>query len=252
MKMKSFCVATIAAAAALITGSVASAAILAENFDEAGGFFGSTGTVGNTPSVPVVAGWSVTNNSSPNGTTSWFSGSNASFFPPQAGIGFAAVDANSTTNENTISNWLLTPQIAFNAGDQVSFFTRTLNPVSFPDRLEVRLSTNGASTNVGGTATTVGDFTTTLTTINPNLTQNGYPTAWTQFTVNMPTSGSGRVGFRYFVTNGGPSGSNSQMIGIDSLSVNAVPEPVTGLVVLALGGTYAVLSRGGNRRRSHR
>src|SRR4051812_45924574 len=108
MKMKSL---SVAAAAALITGSVASAAVLAENFDEAGGFFGSTGTARKTPSVPVVAGWSVVNNSSPNGTKSWFSGSNASQFPPQSGTGFAAVDLDSTSNENTISNWLLTPQI---------------------------------------------------------------------------------------------------------------------------------------------
>jgi len=133
MKLKSFSVASIAAAAALITGSAASAALV-ENFDEGGGFFGSTGTAGNTPSVPVVAGWSVTNNSSPNGTTSWFSGSNASLFPPQAGSGFAAVDDNSTTNENTISNWLLSPTVKIANGMTLSFFTRSINS-QWPDRL---------------------------------------------------------------------------------------------------------------------
>jgi hypothetical protein len=43
----------------------------------------------------------------------------------------------------------------------------------------------------------------------------------------MPTSGSGRVGFRYFVTNGGPSGTNGNFIGIDSLNIVAVPEPAS-------------------------
>ena len=39
----------------------------------------------------------------------------------------------------------------------------------FADRLELRLSTNGASTNVGTTTTSVGDFTTLLLTVNPLL-----------------------------------------------------------------------------------
>jgi hypothetical protein len=94
----------------------------------------------------------------------------------------------------------------------------------------VYLSTAGASTNVGATATSLGDFTTLLLDINPNLVAVGagsYPTTWTQFTVNMPTSGSGRVGFRYFVTNGGPSGTNGNFIGIDSLNIVAVPEPAS-------------------------
>jgi MYXO-CTERM domain-containing protein len=234
---------TIAAAAALITGSAARAAILTENFDEAGGFFGNTGQPGNVPAVPVVAGWSVKNNSSPLGTQSWQSGSNLSVFPPQAGTGFALVNSNSTTDENTISNWLITPVISFNSGDLVQFFTRTLAPVNFPDRLQVRLSTNGNSTDVGTTATTVGDFTTLLLDINPNLTTNGYPTAWTLESINLPTSGTGRLAFRYFVPQGGPAGANSNLIGIDTLNVTAVPEPVGGVALLALGGAWLLRRR---------
>jgi len=232
-----------ATALALITGSATQAAILTENYDQAGGFFGSTGAVGNLPSVPVVAGWSVKNNSSPLGTQSWQSGSNASPFPPQAGMGFALVNANSTTDENTISNWLLTPVISFNAGDLVQFFTRTFSPVQFPDRLQVRLSTNGNSTDVGTTATTVGDFTSLLLDINPNLTTNGYPTSWTLESINLPTGGTGRLAFRYFVPQGGPSGTNSNVIGIDSLNVTAVPEPVSGMALLAMGGTWLLRRR---------
>ncbi|CAN5611122.1 hypothetical protein BH09PLA1_BH09PLA1_12350 [soil metagenome] len=233
-------------AAMLLCSASAGAATLTENFDQVGGFFGATGQ--GTPSVPVVSGWSVKNNSTAGGTRSWHSGSAASQFPPQFGTGFAAVDAFSTAAQNTISNWLITPQISFSSGDQISFWTRTGSPVDFPDRLQVYLSTAGASTNVGATETSLGDFTTLLRDINPNYVQVGagsYPTTWTQFTLTVPNSGTGRVGFRYFVTNGGPSGTNGNFIGIDSLNIVAVPEPGT-LGLLSLIGA-GILSR---RRRS--
>ena len=47
------------------------------------------------------------------------------------------------------------------------------------------MSTNGASSNVGTTATDVGDFTTLLLDINPTYTTTGYPNVWTQFTVTV-------------------------------------------------------------------
>jgi len=212
----------------MLLASSAGAATLTENFDQAGGFFGATGQ--GTPSVPVVAGWSVKNNSTPGGTTSWHSNNGSTPFAPQSGTGYAAVEATSTTGNNTISNWLFTPQISFSAGDQISFWTRTDSPVDFPDRLQVYVSTAGASTNVGTTETSLGDFTTLVKDINPNYLFSGptsYPTTWTQFTVNIPSSGSGRVAFRYFVTSGGPTGDNSHFIGIDSLNIVAVPEPAT-------------------------
>ncbi|HEY0977471.1 MAG TPA: putative Ig domain-containing protein, partial [Flavobacteriales bacterium] len=87
-------------------------------------------------------------------------------------------------------------------------------------RLEVRLSTNGASTNVGSSATATGDFTTLLLSINPTLVTNVYPQVWTQYTITLsglPAPTSGRMAFRYFVTNGGPVGSNSDYIGIDNV-----------------------------------
>jgi hypothetical protein len=231
----------------LFTGGAARAAILTENFDQAGGFFGTTGTVGNTPSVPVVAGWSVQNRSTVPGTESWQSGSASSPFPPQAGTGFALVNANSTTNQNTISNWLFTPVISFNAGDQISFWTRTIAPVQFADRLQMRLSTNGASTNVGNTDLSFGDFSTLVRDINPNQTLVDYPTAWTQFTNTFPVSGTGRLAFRYFVTNGGPAGVNSNMIGIDSLNIVSVPEPLSAIGLTTAAGCAMLIKR---RRRA--
>lgn len=230
-------------AALVLLASSAGAATLAENFDQPGGFFGATG-IGNA-SVPVVAGWTVKNNSTAGGTTSWHSNNGSSPFTPQSGTGYAAVEASSTTGQNTISNWLLTPQISFNAGDQISFWTRTAAPVDFPDRLQVYLSTAGASTNVGSTENSLGDFTTLMKDVNPNLLASGansYPTSWTQYTLTIPNSGSGRVGFRYFVTNGGPAATNGNFIGIDSLNIVAVPEPTT-IGVLGIIGAGLISRR---------
>jgi len=118
--------------------------------------------------------------------------------------------------------------------------------VQFPDRLQLRLSTNGSSTNVGTTDTSFGDFSTVMLDINPNQTFSAYPTSWTEFTATMPTNGTGRIAFRYFVNNGGPSGDNGNYIGIDSLNITAVPEPASALA-LVLAGAGALVAR---RRRS--
>jgi hypothetical protein len=54
--------------------------------------------------------------------------------------------------------------------------------------------------------------------VNPTLAVGGYPEVWTQFTATVtgaPAPTCGRFAFRYYVTNGGPSGSNSNYIGLD-------------------------------------
>lgn len=152
-------------------------------------------------------------------------------FTAQTGTGnsYIACSFQSVAGANTISNWMLTPQITLNNGDQFKFWTRkpTPAPNDFPDRMQVRLSTNGASTNVGVTNTSVGDFTTLLLDINPTLVVGGYPLVWTQFTITisgLPGPTNGRVAFRYFVTNGGPGGANSDYIGVDTFQyIAAVP-----------------------------
>ena len=176
----------------------------------------------NITTLPA-AGWFAQNNSTPVGTTGWFQGSNA-VFSAQAGTANSYIGANfnNTTGANTISNWLLTPNLTLHNGAVIKFWTRETTANLFPNRLEVRLSTSGASTNVGSGSTAVGDFTTLLTSINPNLTKGGYPNVWTEFTITLsglPAGGtSGRIAFRYFVTDGGPAGDNSNFIGIDSFS----------------------------------
>jgi len=176
----------------------------------------------------TAAGWAQQNLGTPVGTNpNWVQG-NATVFPANSGATNAFIAANyqSVTGANTISNWLFTPQRTFNNGDVISFFTRTAG--SFADNLQVRLSTSGASVNAGTTNTSVGDFTTLLLEINPTLVVANYPTTWTQYSITISGLGaptSGRLAFRYFVTDGGPSGNNSNYIGIDDYVYTPVGAP---------------------------
>lgn len=165
-------------------------------------------------------GWVMTNASVPAGTTNWFQGSPGPFDAHSAPANaYIAANYNNTGTNGTISNWLMMPNRTLRNGDVLTFYTRKASPDTYPDRLEVRLSTNGASTGVGSSAG-VGDFTTLLLSINPSLTLGVYPTTWTQYSVTLsglPAPTSGRMAFRYYVTGAGLSGANSDYIGIDDV-----------------------------------
>src|SRR5437016_1554297 len=125
----------------------------------------------------TAAGWVITNHSAPVGTLNWFQGSANSPFTAQAGGQFSYIGANynSTGDTGTISDWLIAPNRTMKNGDVYTFYTRTVTGPVYPDRLQVRLSKNGASTNVGTTATDVGDFTTLLLDIDPTYVATTYP-----------------------------------------------------------------------------
>jgi len=172
------------------------------------------------------AGWSLQNQSDPLGTTDWFQG-NAATFPAHQGDPAAYIGANfnnTAGGTGTISNWLITPEVELRNGTELSFWTRVpTNPAIWPDRLEVRLSTSGSSVNVGAGANDVGDFDTLLLSVNPDQDTTSYPGDWTEFSVTvsgLAGSTSGRFAFRYFVTDGGPAGLNSNYIGIDTVTVD--------------------------------
>lgn len=140
---------------------------------------------------------------------------------------FALVNYTSTTGTGTISNWLITPTISVKDGDVISFYSRkgTDGTTDYPDRLELRYST-AATTVVPSTGSTdVGSFTNVGVTINSALaTGFVYPKTWTQYSFTIAGIGGTPVpikfGFRYFVTNGGTLGSNSDIIGIDTFSID--------------------------------
>jgi hypothetical protein len=187
----------------------------------------------------IDAGWKGINLSNPLGADSWQQGSyivNATKGGPFVS-NISAHSYKASANElafvpytagaglSFINCWLISPELSMKNGDKISFWTTTSPAVSFPDRMQVWLNPNNASTNVGRGELETGDFTVKLVDINPNLSFNpypaGYPTTWTkfEFTISGLTNGTipqkHRVGFRYYVKNGGPSGSVSDQIGID-------------------------------------
>ena len=122
-------------------------------------------------------------------------------------------------------------------GDTFSFYTRKKSSNSSADRLEVRLSKNGNSTNIGNSPENTGDFINLLLNINQNLSTNGYPTAWQLYTITIsgltePTSG--RIAFRYFVNNAGIEGKNADYIGIDNVQYTTITCPTTSLTPLSI------------------
>lgn len=175
--------------------------------------------------APLPAGWAAQNLSAPVGTTGWFQG-NAAVFPAFNGgpTSYIGANFNNTAGTGTISNWLFAPTTTLQNGDVLEFYARSNN--GFADRLQVRMSTSGASVNAGANATSTGDFGTLLLDINPTYNLTAFPNVWTRYTASVSGLGSptsGRLAFRYFVENGGPSGANSDFMGIDNVTLLRPP-----------------------------
>ena len=172
--------------------------------------------------VNNLPGWFRRNNSQPLGFTNWFQGDPDRFeaFAGPANS-YIAADHFNGFGTATISNWFVTPVLPLQNGVTFDFVTRHPSHLeASPDRLQVRLSRNGASTNVGSTAFDVGDFTELLLDINPFYSFFAYPEEWTPLGVTLSGFGpptTGRLAFRYFVEDGGPGGFNSWYIGIDNV-----------------------------------
>ena len=145
----------------------------------------------------TASGWAQQNLSTPVGTSpKWIQGVSA-IFPAFSNpdTTYALCTYNSIAGTGTISNWLFAPNRTFSNGDVIKFYSRTVATPAYPDRLELRISLNGASVNAGATSTSVGDFTTLALTINPSLTTAGYPNTWTQYSYTITASHSQKKAF---------------------------------------------------------
>jgi hypothetical protein len=193
----------------------------------------------------AAPGWQIQNRSNPVGTTQWGIAA-GNVFPAHSGSNHAFANYNATGNVGTISAWLFSPVDTIQNGDVLKFWTRTVDFSQYPDRMQVRLSTNGASTNAGASEFSVGDFSTLLLDINPTLDVGGYPEGWTQYSITISGLGgpvSGRFAFRYFVDDAGAFGANSNYIGLDDVEFTSIPAPGA----LALAGLLGLTA--GRRRR---
>ncbi|MGZ3409398.1 MAG: choice-of-anchor J domain-containing protein [Xanthobacteraceae bacterium] len=224
---------------ALLSSEGWSAPVLTENFDS-----------------PAFPGWTIINRSNPVGSTDWFQG-DGSILTAQQGApeSYAAANFNNTGTNGTISDWLVSSTIPLANGDILRFYTMTEPGSGFPDRLQVRLSTNGAAFTVGSSETSVGDFTTLLADINPGLAVGGYPENWTLYTVvlsGLPASATGHLAFRYFVDDAGLFGNNSDYIGLDTVSLDSaeIATPLPGALPLFVTGLGGLGLLGWRRKRT--
>ena len=142
-------------------------------------------------------------------TATWFQG-NASVFPAFNGptSGYVAANYNVVTGANTIDSWLVLPKISGGilAGDTLYFYSRGPTGSTYPDSFRVMYTVSDSTPE--GTWTELGRF-------KANTT-----TGWEKRGFRAPTTSvNGRFAIRYAVANGGPSGTNSDYVGIDALTI---------------------------------
>lgn len=179
-----------------------------------------------------AAGWVQVNTSTAPLGNAWFQG-NSGIFPAASGAANAYIAANFLSTGSAagaVSNWLMTPTLSLDGTSELSFLVRTAGD-GFLDRIEVRLSTNGASANVADFSTLLGSF------------QASSDTGWVglSYTLNsLDAPASGRLAFRYLVDNVATAGN---YLGIDDVVVtSAIPEPTTYLL-MSLGVVGLMLRR---------
>lgn len=224
--------------------------------------------------TPSANNWMVINKSQPLGSTSWFPGSATQFTAYNGAPGdYIAADVHNvyippnfppppvSVIPKEISDWLITPTLTIYNGAVLQFATCSGQPYTQPNRLQVRMSQSDPSPIIINGSGGVGTFTDLLLDINPSYstsitntavsgnTVNGYPAAWTVYSIQVSgVTGTvtGRFAFRYYVIGAGSQ--RASYIGIDevkytlpcmadSQSITACPnQPVT---LQATGGLVA-------------
>ncbi|MBN8586322.1 MAG: choice-of-anchor J domain-containing protein [Ignavibacteria bacterium] len=160
-------------------------------------------------------------NGGPAGTSpNWFQGNStvfAAFNGPATG--YVAANFNNVTGTNPIDLWLISPVVNGASGDTLSFYERGPTGSTFPDSIRVYWASNGDTVPGSGSWVELGRFKTTLT------------GSWAERRFTLPSAGAnGRFAINYRVVNGGPSGVNSDFIGIDFIRLlgPAAPPPGSG------------------------
>jgi len=181
--------------------------------------------------VPVIyqSGWEQQNRSEPLGPGTWKQdyGNFDAYTGADSSSIVCSFESTDPEGSGTISNWLFTPVLNMNDGDTLRFRTISFRNNVYPDRMEVRMSVAGASTDVGSSSLTTGDFDSLLFVINHGLGLTGYPMQWSEYTIPIDVetpNTAGRIAFRYYVTDGGGEGTNSSAIGIDHFRYESVTD----------------------------
>lgn len=194
--------ATVAAALVVAGASAQAVTLLSEGFDSVSGLAG--------------AGWVLSNQSAPVGTVpTWYQGDAGVFgsFAGDAGS-YAASNYNVADVGGALSNWLITPTFATDKPVVVTFMAKADILAPYFDKIAFGFSAGGS---------TPGSFT-----LGSAVTVGG---GWVQYTATLAAQGAGTVG-RFAIQHVGAA-DDSNFVGVDSLTIAAVPEPATWLMLAA-------------------
>jgi len=207
------------ASALALAGTAHAATVFSEGFDDVFGLADN--------------GWVLTNNSSPaNNTvdgTGWFQGSaDNGIFDAQAGAGYAAANYNNAAAGGTIDNWLITPTFSTALAGTVTVWLRGDILDGFTDTARFGFSQGSsdiASFVTGSAVTATG--------------------TWTEYSFAYAAGGAGSTA-RFAIEYTGDADS-ANFIGVDTLTITAVPEPAT-WALFALGAAGVVARRRSSAR----
>ncbi|MBW7856692.1 MAG: T9SS type A sorting domain-containing protein [Ignavibacteria bacterium] len=150
----------------------------------------------------------------------WFQG-NETVFPAFNGppTGYVAANYQVVTGMNDIDSWLVLPALNIGSGDTLSFYERSVEGSAWVDSMRVMYNPTGATLPEDMNWIELGRF------------QNNIAgTIWIEHRFTAPTpSVNGRFALRYAVVDGGPSGLNSNYIGVDYIRVlQYIPPTLSG------------------------
>ena len=197
-----------------LTQAASAEVLLSEGFDD----------------VPALAGqgWIFSNGSVPPGPVSnWFQGSTDTLSAHQ-GAPEAYIASNYLAAEpgGILNNWLVTPEFSTATTVLVSFWLRAEAFEGTSDQVRFGFSDGSAD---------LLDFALDTTVTAPT-------DAWTRYTIQIGSQGSGstgRFGFQHFGI-----ADLSNYVGLDTLTITAVPEPSTAMILgLGLAGFAAARRR---------
>jgi hypothetical protein len=162
----------------------------------------------------ISTGW-VFNDVDGAGTTTYFQGNNTVFESYNGA-------SNSYFGENyngafggglLIDQWLITPAVTSYRETTFSFWTRATGG-TYKDHIYIYYSPTG-STNLADMVLLMG--------------RTEVPSAWTQFSETVTANGPVRFAIRYYETNGGLMGVDSDYLGIDAVQIvgNPVAAPIS-------------------------
>ena len=157
----------------------------------------------------TARGWVVLNEDGGGTSDAWFQ-PDGTVFPAYEGPASGFVASNfQGANGFLIDHWLISPEINVNIGDTLSFWHRSPDGSVWHDSIYVRYSTTAG--------TTPADF---------DVTWGRYQAStagWAQWVGTFNHSGTVRFAIQYYHTDGGPSGTHSNYLGIDYLQVVSGP-----------------------------